>query len=363
MKVLHLLASGSFGGIETLIREYSFKSKQDNVFIFVWEKGPIYDEMVKQGIPCKYMGEKQGHFIHTVRHILKICKQEKPDVLVTHHEAPQFKVIISWLSVFCPSIRTLAYVHANAADIAKNGNGIKSFINKKIHEIGFKNANKIIAVSEFVKQSVINEFSISPEKIEVIYNGVDISKFQSENKSHNGSHIVFVGRLVEVKGVQIIIDALKMIQQEYYFDIVGDGEYRGYLEKQMIESGLQDRITFLGARGDVGHFLENAGIFIHVPLCEEGFGITVVEAMASGLTCICSKSGGIPELIEDGVTGYLIEKDSATQLRKILEKVIINYNSDEQERIRERARKKAEKFSIQNYVYAIDTVVESLYCQ
>lgn len=94
MRVLHLLASGEFGGIESLMRSYSSKSQLDNVFVFVWGAGSIYDDMCAQGVKCVNLKEENGRFLHTVVVIIKKCDEIRPDVVVTHHDVAQFKAVL-----------------------------------------------------------------------------------------------------------------------------------------------------------------------------------------------------------------------------------------------------------------------------
>ena len=359
MKVLHILASGGFGGIETLLNKYSLLSEMDNVFVFVWGGGAIYESMKAQNIPCININEKQGKFFHSVKEIVDVCKRENPDVIITHHSAPQFKIVIAWMSLIHPNIKTIAYAHANGNDIAVNGNKIKSFINKKINEIGFKRADKIIAISESVKESVVEVFGVSAGKVSVVYNGTDISTFNSvlQEKLHIPTSIVYIGRLIKEKGVQVTLRVLAMLPKtfKWTFDIVGDGPYRHILEKQVEDSGINENVHFYGSRSDIPDILKSHDIFIHMPEWEEGFGITVIEAMAAGLVCICANKGGIPEIIENGRDGFLV--NSEKELNDILKKIMKNPDQMNLYSIKENAIRKASKFSIECYAKHLDAEV------
>ena len=141
MKVVHLLASGGYGGIESLIRSYGKESRLDNIFVFVWGTGDIYYDMCNQGMNCIDLREKNGRFFYTVKAIIRKCNEIKPDVVVTHHDVAHFKAVLIYLRIFKPEIQTIAYAHENGIDIAKNGNKLKSFTTKKINEIGFHSAD------------------------------------------------------------------------------------------------------------------------------------------------------------------------------------------------------------------------------
>ena len=97
-------------------------------------------------------------------------------------------------------------------------------------------------------------------------------------------------------------------EKDFEFQIIGDGPYKTKLESLVKEQHLENKVVFLGTRYDVSQLLEKADIFVHVPIIEEGFGITIVEAMASGKLCICSNSGAISEIIENDGNGFLVNE-------------------------------------------------------
>lgn len=358
MRVLHILTSGEIGGIEVLCKDFALYSKHKNIILLLWGEGSIADEMRSNGTEVINLHTSPRRILYTIKKLVAVCKKKNIEVIVIHHPAPLSHLCLLLIKLFLPQIRRIAYAHSNAVNMCRESERKEKMLRKMILSCSLKKADAIIAISESVKKSIMEIFSTPEEKITVIYNGVDISRFrQGKRVSYHGLRIVFVGRLIEDKGVQIIIETLRNIKQSFYFDIVGDGEYRKTLEKMVCEYGLQNRVTFWGTRSDVTRFLSHADVFVHVPTLKEGFDITVVEAMASGLTCICSNSGGIPELIENGITGYLVDIGSVKNLTQVLGKVIDHYNSQENMTIRENAKKKAEMFSIQNFSKHLNAIM------
>lgn len=365
MRVLHLLASGGYGGIESLMRSYGKESKLDNIFVFVWGTGDIYGDMCNQGMNCVDLKEKNGKFLHTVKAIIRKCNEMKPDVVVTHHDVAQFKAVLMYLRIFNPKIKTIAYAHENGADIAKNGNKLKSFVTKKINELGFHSADGVVAISKSVQKSIEVIFKVPKEKIKVIYNGTDTKKIHPRvrKKIDDGARLLYVGRLIEEKGVQTTIAALATlpISLKWTFDIVGDGPYREILERQVKDADLSEKVHFCGSCNNVPEILNNHDIFIHMPNWEEGFGITVVEAMAAGLVCICLRKGGIPEIIENGSDGILV--DSKGELTKTLEKLMTSGFEEKIYTISEAALIKAKKFSIERFTSELDLYINEVYAR
>ena len=229
--------------------------------------------------------------------------------------------------------------------------------------MAFNCSDATVAISESVKKSLITYLHVKEKKIHVIYNGVDIEKFHSEKRIENSiPELIYVGRLNEEKGVQNTLNALAQVAPNliYHMRIVGDGPYRGTLEKLVEKLNLGDKVEFCGNRSDIPSLLKKSDVFIHIPQCEEGFGITVVEAMAAGTICVCGKSGAIPEIICNDYNGYLVERDRQEQLTTILSELIINYQNAKNKLIKENACESAQKYSIDVFTRSLDNLVDSL---
>lgn len=362
MRVLHLLSSGSIGGIESLCRDYASFSRHENVFVFLWSGGYNADKIAETGSKVYVLNALKKHFLRLWDKIKSICVDEKVNLVITHHADVYSHMCMLFIKRYFPMIRTIAYAHANAEDMCHSSRDGGNFFKKQVLKYFFVHADKTVAISESVKRSLIELFGLSPEHITVIYNGVNIERFCCSRELHSEIlQIVYVGRLIEEKGVHITLKALSMLPEDckYEFVIVGVGPKRHELMGLSHELGIDDKVIFAGERHDVPQILAKSDIFIHVPL-QEGFGITIVEAMKAGLTCICSRSGGIPEIINDEENGYLVETDDPDELSKVLYNIIIGYSDMKNCLIRENAIKRAEQFSIVNYTSAIDELVEKV---
>ena len=175
--------------------------------------------------------------------------------------------------------------------------------------LALRKAEHIIALSEDLK-SATSKFGVPLEKITVIPNGVNIGQFPSGEKSERKSQIIFVGSLIERKGVNYLIEAMAIIQEkhpDYQLLLVGEGRDRDEYEKLVHNLGLEGKVIFLGAQSQqsVSQLLQESRLFV-LPSIEEGQGVVLVEAMASGTPCVGSRVGGIPDVITPEV-GLLVE--------------------------------------------------------
>ena len=364
MRIMHLLASGGTGGIETLCRDYAQYSHHENTFVFLWGKDDArYLEMKENGADVTQLNASKKHLFRMLKQIDDIRKSKQIQIVVAHHAAPMEYVYLIWAKKRLDSdIKTIIYAHGNAV-IMWRANRKGAAIRKKILKAAIKHADQIIAVSKSVKRSLEQYFDVSKGKIDVVYNGVDLRRFRPEEISKRRTdcvQFIYVGRLIEEKGVQFTLKALSELPSElkWSFQIVGDGPYRETLEAYCNQLGLEDRVRFLGTRQDVPDLLSQADVFIHMPVCEEGFGITIIEAMAMGLLCICSDNGAIPEIIKNYDNGILVKKNDTVELTHILENLIPNFQSEKYGQMRKKAIEGANNFSIQKFVSSLDNYLQ-----
>lgn len=359
MKAIHLMASGNTGGIEVLMRDFSKYSKHENVFIFVWDKGKIAEEIEKNGYKIYYLHAKKAEMGKTVFQICRICIREKADVLVSHHSAPLFYVCSVLLKAIHSNIKTCIYAHADAVYICSDRSRLVHLAKKWINRVAFRLCDCPIAISNDVKNSLIRYLGVPSDKITLIYNGTDTSRFMPKIQMgfHTPVRLLYIGRLVREKGVQTTLAALHDLPEnlQWTFAVAGDGDYKTELENQTEAFGLTKQVSFLGNCENVPELLQKYDVFIHMPICDEGFGITIIEAMASGLLCICAAKGGIPEIITHEKDGLLVH--SKEELLQVLTHLLAAPDKAEIFKLRENAVNRAKDFDIKRFSEELDSVI------
>ncbi len=190
-------------------------------------------------------------------------------------------------------------------------------------------ADCLIANSERVKQFLVDG-QIPADKIHVVYNGISVDNFVPVAEGHydrKGCTVTFIGQIYPRKGVDILLRAVSDIHQQIrgmHVWIVGEDNTlnKNYLHEYQLlakELGLENIVEWLGYRTDTIDLLRDSDIFV-LPSREEPFGRVLIEAMAVGLPVLATRVGGIPEIVEDGETGYLIpSEDHKTLGRKLIE--------------------------------------------
>ncbi|QFS84586.1 Alpha-D-kanosaminyltransferase [Roseivivax sp. THAF40] len=146
------------------------------------------------------------------------------------------------------------------------------------------------------------------DKLRIVHCGVTPEAYRAE--TFRGTRLLFVGRLVGVKGPRLLLDALVRLSAQHpevTLTYIGDGPDRAALEAKARSEGLEDRVRFLGFQppAAVADALADADVFC-LPSFAEGVPVVLMEAMAAERAVVTSRIAGIPELIEDGVTGRLV---------------------------------------------------------
>lgn len=182
-----------------------------------------------------------------------------------------------------------------------------------------------VAVSTAVRDAWTREMGVPPASVAVVHNGVDVARFRPDEAAREevrrrlglgaGEPVLLaVGRLDPTKGLQVAVGALARLgprSPAARLLIAGEGGYRAELERRAAQLG--DRVRLLGyvPNQELPALLAAADLFLMPTLCHEGFPLTVVEALACGLPALASRSGGIPDAVEDGVTGRLLPMGDA----------------------------------------------------
>jgi len=210
-----------------------------------------------------------------------------------------------------------------------------------------KLSGTLLPISEHWKNKLI-ELGASPDCIEVVHMGVDVTRFSYKNKPFSTPlAILSVARATEKKGLIYAIEAVLKCKIDCRYKIIGDGALLASLKEVAANHENGYRIVFDGAKSSdyVAHSLKNSDLFLLPSVRDsagdmEGIPVSLMEAMASGVIVLSTIHSGIPELIEDGYSGFLVpEKDTLALSNKILS-ISKNENLS---RIRINAREKVEK--------------------
>lgn len=192
----------------------------------------------------------------------------------------------------------------------------------------------IIANSKSTKESVMKNLNdiLDEDKIKLIYNGVEIpeninpefSLRDDYNIKINDKILVNVGRLFPEKGHDLLLNGMRELNktnQNWKLFIIGEGDERDNIEKLISKYSLRDQVYLTGFVDNVDQYLAQADLMVHSARIE-GFGLVLVEAMATGLPVVAVAASNIPEVVENGKVGLLAEKENPQDLADKVNKLL-----------------------------------------
>ncbi len=183
----------------------------------------------------------------------------------------------------------------------------------------------VIAVSNYVKKSLMSETFVDDKKVKVIHNGVDGSLFKNEKTEKDRKHtdIYFIGRVEKSKGIITIIKMMKDINRDVKLHVVGDGPCLEEAKKKAEDLNIKDRIIFYGKMPHY-EFIKKISpdIFVFPTKRIEGFPMVLVESMFFGIPVVAFDMGGVSDAVENGKNGFLIESGNVSLFKEKLVELI-----------------------------------------
>jgi glycosyltransferase involved in cell wall biosynthesis len=312
INILYLFVTLPIGGAEehllTVLKNTDLGRYKPTVCC-IRDKGSIGEEIENSGFHLITLqrNSKKWDF-RIVRDILRIIREKEIQLIHTHlYHANMYGRIAAIIA----QIPVVSSEH--------NAHSLRKPARRVINRLLARKTNRMIAVSQMVKDHILLRDKIAPAKVEVIYNGIDISRFTSSltkiaarekiGVPENCFLIGTVGRLSEEKGHIYLINAVrraKDIVPDLRLIIVGSGPQEFHLKKVVSDHNLGQNILFTGFRRDVPDIMKAMDVFAF-PSLREGFPVALLEAMASCLPVVVTPVGGITEIITDRINGLLVQ--------------------------------------------------------
>jgi glycosyltransferase involved in cell wall biosynthesis len=257
--------------------------------------------------------------------LLMLVKKNKYDLIHAHWLIPQ-----GLISVFI-----LRYLYKATPKILCTSHGgdlfsFQSTFFNKIQKWVLNNSDGITVVSEHMRKICLHITNIE-EKIYVCSMGVDLMNafIPLENVRRDSNKILFVGRLVEKKGVTVLLNATHSVVRKYpelKLVIVGDGPERGKLETLCKELNIEHAVEFFGAlkQNQLPEIYSSASIVVMPSNDQEGLGLVAIEAMGCGCAVIASSLPAVEDIVENGVNGVLVKPGNSIELAYAIENLLVN---------------------------------------
>ena len=313
MKVVHVSFGLDVGGQEKLLVEFARhgdRARFDLRFISLGSRGRLAEDIEALGCPVTDLGAPSGLRPGLIVKIAWLFRRWRPAVIHTHDHRSLFYAVPSARLTRVPRV-----VHTcHGRDVRATSRQVATA--RQLSRL----VDRYVCVSQEVKAQC-RELGITGPRVCTILNGIDLDRFPYNGPCPHGP-VVTVARLSPEKDVANLVRATAIAARQVddlRVEVAGGGSCLDDLKSLAAELGVAERVNFLGEVRDVPALLGRARMFV-LPSLSEGIPLTVLEAMARGLPVVATRVGGLPEVVDHGVTGLLIPPaDPAALAGAILE--------------------------------------------
>jgi glycosyltransferase involved in cell wall biosynthesis len=252
--------------------------------------------------------------------LARVLKRLSPDILHAH-DAHATAMASLALSLGGSTAKTPALVASRRVDFHLRGNSFSRWKHRQV--------DCFIAASEAIRKMLVSD-GVPPERTVTVHEGIDIEHVLAAPAvnvhetlflPHRAPLVGNVAALVPHKGQRHLIDAAHLVVQEIpdaRFVILGEGELREHLERHVRDHHLEKHVLLPGFRTDVLGCMKGFDLFA-MSSVTEGLGTSILDAMACSRAVVATRAGGIPEIVQDGLTGVLVEpRDHKAMAREIV---------------------------------------------
>jgi glycosyltransferase involved in cell wall biosynthesis len=318
--ILHVIDTTGPGGAETVFIDLASRLQKDRFrsLAVIRGKGWVYEELQRRGITPFLLDAKGSFNWRFLRALYRIIRQEHVDLVQSH---------LLGSNVYCAMAGWLARVPVVATFHGSVDIGARERLKGLKFAVINRGARAVIAVTDSLRDDLLNRTTLRRDRLRVIYNGIDTARFQQpkadrlRRKYGWPDTVIVIGSLGNIrpaKGYDILLQTAARLAKESdncRFVIAGQG--KGPLFDELLalrrELGLEEVVQFLGFLDDPAEFLANLDLFLSSSV-SEGLPLSAIQAMVSGVPVVATRVGGYVGLVDDRVTGWLVDSGNPAAL-------------------------------------------------
>lgn len=321
LTILHSESSLGWGGQEnrTLHECIGLKRLGARVIVFCKPDSRLRERAEAAGIEVRTHPMRSNRDLSALRFVMGLIKSESVDVICTHSGDDSFICAIAGrLSGRRPAIVRTRHLALP--------------ITSKVTYSRFP--HRVVTVSEYVRDYLVEEKGLRPERVVSVPTGVDLERFDPESTPDTlraelgvSPETLMVGTVAILrrkKGHHVLLDAIPRVLEECpdtLFVFAGDGPQKKNIEDRMAELGIGRSVRLLGLRKDIPSVLKGVDL-IALPTLQEALGTSILEASAMRKPVVSTCVGGVPEVVRHGTTGLLVEPEDAAGLAEAIIKLL-----------------------------------------
>lgn len=360
MKILHLVSAKIWGGGEQYVYNLaSVQKEKHTLYFWINNKNPDIPKFFTkfgnvEAVPMSGLQKNLG-----LLKLIKYVKDHHIEVICIHSGSVALMACL--VKKFIPNLQIIFFKH-NMIRTKYDG----------YHRWILSMVDHFVCVSKVVYNAQTNNNQIAEaNKFHLIYSGVDTSKYLVENPSISDNEnnnttesfkIGYAGRIIENKGILILLEAAKQLVEEglpltVYLAGPIDESFQKKLKTYLTKQKASDFVTLLGYQQNIVNFYKSLDVYVAPSIVPEAFGLSIVEAMCSGVAVIASDSGAQKELIQTMYDGIIIPSNNSKDLKEQLK--FLYLNPEKRKDLAKNAQQCAsEKFSLQRMCEEIDLLIE-----
>ena len=344
MKIIQLMPELDLAGAEIMVENLTYfltQAGHDVIVVSMYTKNtPITRRLEAKGVRVVFLDKRNGLDLSMIFKMRDLFKSERPDIIHTHRYLACYAIPAAILAGAKGRVHTVHNIASRELGLLYRW--MYSFFYKycMLHPVG---------ISPSIKTTIINEYGLDSDAVDMVYNGIDLSKcvVKSDRNSDDVIKLLHVGRFNYQKNHEGIIRAFSIVCDKFphtQLELWGAGELKEDCIRLVDELSLAGKVKFCGLTDDIYTVMSNADIFV---LCShyEGMPITLIEAMATGLPILSTAVGGVVDMIEDGVDGILCEDSVSDIADKMMKMILDSYLRNN---CSTNAKLKSKSYSVQN---------------
>jgi glycosyltransferase involved in cell wall biosynthesis len=330
MRIAHVVENLNRGGLERVVIDLALAQKaagHDCTVVCLYEEGLLAGELRANGVQVDACRKGSGFDLGALRRMRALLRAHGAEILHSHN--------------------IIAHVYAA---LASRGLGVRRFLNTRhgrgvappgrgrlrLYSLSMRWTDRVVAVCEAARRNLAEHDRVAGAKLAVVPNGIHVERFAAASPAAHdavasllgvdaATKIVgCVGRLNWAKDLPTLIRAFAALSRrgpDAVLALIGDGSLREDLERLASDEGVADRVVFLGDRSDVRDLLPGLDVFA-MSSVSEGYSIALLEASASALPIVATNVGGNAEIVNDGISGRIVEPGAAALFADALQEVL-----------------------------------------
>jgi glycosyltransferase involved in cell wall biosynthesis len=322
LRLLWLIDSLTMGGAEALALSFARSIPGGEAELTVCSRttvdgNPLEEEVRATGARVENLAARNLLDRRAFAMLLRLIREQRIEVIHAHLTYASIWASLAGAIAGVPVVATLHVTPPRGA-------GLKEFLRQRLLRFALNAlAARVVSVSAALREDLVRDLGLRRDKLRVVHNGIELSGErwggtlrESFGIGSDDPLVISVAVMREGKGIDVLISAAAEVlreRPEVRFALVGDGPLREEWRRLAESSGVAEAFVWTGFRRDVPAVLREADLFVH-PTLADAFPTVLLEAMDAGLPIVASSVGGVPEIVEEGLTGRLVPPGDAQAL-------------------------------------------------